>query len=108
MPVRLRRTDAGWELELHALVAVGKDVYRPKRTRIQGSRALLDYLREQDASGVLAETTACLMDRFPNLGAEFVAYNGEWVLETRRRTLTLVRSVSHGELLAATAFDTRG
>lgn len=103
--MRLRRADAGWELELHSLVAVGQDVYRPKRTRIQGASAVIDYLRSEDASGVLAETTACLMDRFPNLGAEFVAYNGEWVLETRRRTLTLVRSTSHGELLAATAFD---
>jgi hypothetical protein len=105
--VRLRRNDAGWELELHSLVAVGHDVYRPKRTRIQGASALLEYLRAEDVSGVLAETTACLMDRFPNLGAEFVAYNGEWVLETRRRTLTLVRSALHGELLAATAFDSR-
>jgi hypothetical protein len=65
IPVRLRRNEAGWELELHALVAVADHVYRPKRTRIQGAPAVLEYLREQDHGSVLAEMTACLMERFP-------------------------------------------
>jgi hypothetical protein len=101
VPVRLRRCDDGWELELHSLVAVARDVYRPKRTRIRGARMVVEYLREHDVGGVLAQMTACLMDRFPNLGAEFVAYNGEWVLEPRRRTLTLLRS----DAPSATALD---
>lgn len=92
LPIRLSREPAGWELELYQLVAVARDVYRPRRVRITGERAIVRHLRERDLRGGLARTTEMLMQCFPKCEGHFVAINGEWSLVEPARRLTLVRA----------------
>lgn len=81
LPLRLRRDELGWELEVYRLAGVDRGVYRPEHTRIRGEHAIVEYQRRHDRSGVLAHTTACLMRTFPNLRGQFSAYNGDWQLD---------------------------
>lgn len=81
LPLRLRRDEFGWELEIYRLAPVDSGVYRPEHTRIRGEHAIVEYQRRHDPSGVLAHTTACLMRTFPNLRGQFSAYNGDWQLD---------------------------
>lgn len=81
LPLRLRRDEFGWELEVYRLSGVDRGVYRPEHTRIRGEHAIVEYQRRHDPSGVLAHTTACLMRTFPNLRGQFSAYNGDWQLD---------------------------
>jgi hypothetical protein len=81
LPLRLRRDEFGWELEVYRLARVDRGVYRPEHTRIRGEHAIVEYQRKHDPSGVLAHTTACLMRTFPNLRGQFSACNGDWQLD---------------------------
>jgi hypothetical protein len=104
LPIRLSRDTGSWELELYSLVAVGRDVYRPRRTRVTGEKAILRYLMAHDVSGFLAHNTLVLMQCFPKCEGHFVAVNGDWSLvEAPRRRLRVVTAtvpVKGAELLA--------
>lgn len=95
LPLRLRRDEFGWELEVYRLARVDDGVYRPERTRIRGEHAIVEYQRAHDRSGVLAHTTACLMRTFPNLRGQFSACNGDWRLDASLpRPLRLVSATA--------------
>jgi hypothetical protein len=104
LPIRLSRDNGSWELELYRLVAVGQDVYRPRRTRVSGEKAIVSYLVERDPNGTLAHTTSLLMQCFPKCEGHFVAVNGEWSLvhptRHRLRVVTATVPIPGAELLA--------
>ena len=103
LPLRLSRDNGTWELELYRLVSVGQDVYRPRRTRVTGEKAIASYLAERDSSGVFAHTTSLLMQCFPKCEGHFVAVNGEWSLmhppRHRLRVVTATVAIPGAELL---------
>jgi hypothetical protein len=66
-------------LEIYQLVPVGCDVYRPRRSHLEGAPAILSYLRAQDTTGTLAGVTSRLLKRYKNRNCQFTAVNGGWL-----------------------------
>lgn len=104
VPIRLNRANGDWELELHRLDRVGRDVYRPRRIRITGEKAIVGYLQQRDPAGLMAHTTSLLMQCFPRCEGHFVAINGEWSLvhppQRRLRVVTATVPVRGVEQLS--------
>ena len=79
-PARLLCRRGTWVLELVKLVAVERNVFQPKVTRLEGAEAVLQHLKRMGDSPALAAAASQLM-RGPRLDDEraFDAVDGDWV-----------------------------
>ena len=79
-PARLLCKRGIWVLELVKLVAVDRNVFQPKVTRLEGAEAVLQHLKRMGDNPALAAAASHLM-RGPRLEDEraFDAVDGDWV-----------------------------
>ena len=79
-PARLLCRRGTWVLELVKLVAVDRNVFQPKVTRLEGAEAVLQHLKRMGDNPALAAAASQLM-RGPRLDDEraFDAVDGDWV-----------------------------
>src|SRR5690606_3049130 len=78
IPLRLLNRGGGWELELYELTPVGRDVYRPRRFRIQGAARIRTFLVESDRRGLLELLAGRLMRRYAQRDCVFLCVNGDF------------------------------
>lgn len=95
---RLRCLRGRWTLETTELVAVDRDVYRPKRRTIEGAEAIIAHLRKHDDNPDLAQGALALLRSRRDDDCCYEALGGEWLSAEVARALRATEAPSGAEL----------
>lgn len=76
---RLHYGDGEWTLEIHELVAVDRDIYRPAARRVRGMEAIVSHLKRSGADPAFRDATIVLMKTRRDEDAWYEFIDGEWI-----------------------------